>query len=166
MIPHWQANKPAQPLFHAISPMVTKGGYLVRYLPQHCIKARAAIAAIATHHPAGPTPPIVTNPSTARTNRPVSHLAASVPPQDDLDTVFRLKFTMPFGLDPTSNSQQLCTQVSMLYHRTPQPSNYKLFQWLQALGQLSQNTAWDRWRYQLGIFQELRDSRNANQTAN
>ena len=167
MIPHWQANKPAQPLFHAISPMVNKGGYLVHYLPQHRIKAQAAIAAIATRHPAEPTPPIIANCSMARPIQPVPHLASTGPhPQADIDNAFRLQFTMPFGLNPTSHSQQSCTQFSMQYHRIPQPSNYKLFQWLQALGQLSQNTAWDRWRYQLGILQELRDSRNANQTVN
>jgi len=41
---HWLATESAQPLFHNISPMETKEGYLVRYLPQYGAQAHAAIA--------------------------------------------------------------------------------------------------------------------------
>jgi len=50
----WQVSKPDQPLFHTISPMETKGRYLMHYLPQYWIKKWAAIAQIMTHNPAGP----------------------------------------------------------------------------------------------------------------
>jgi len=38
MVAHWSATKLTQPLFHAISPMATKDGYLVQYLPQYATK--------------------------------------------------------------------------------------------------------------------------------
>jgi len=113
-------------------------------------------------HPAGPEPPIATTPSMARQIQPISHLASTVHPQEDLDKVFRLQFKVPFRLGPTSNSQKLHIQVSRLNLSIPTPSNYQLLQWLRALGQLFQNIAWDRWQYQLGILQELRASHNEN----
>jgi len=39
-----QKNQPGKPLFHAISRMAKNEGYIVQYLPQYSIQARAAIA--------------------------------------------------------------------------------------------------------------------------
>ncbi len=158
----WQANKQAQPLFHAISPMVTKGEYLVWYLPQHCIKAWAAIAMLVNCHAAGPEPSIATTPSMVRQIQPISHLASTVHYQEDLDKVFRLQFKEPFRVGPISNSQKFHIQVSRLNLSIPTPSSCQLLQWLRALGQLFQNIDWDRWQYQLGILQELWASHNEN----
>jgi len=161
-ISSWQANKQAQPLFHAISPMVTKGGYLVRYLPQHRIKARAALAPFVQCHPAGPERPIATTPAMDRQIQPVNHPASLGHPQDNLDKLFRLQFIVPFGLGPASKSPKLCMHASRLNLRIPTPSTYQLLRWLRALGQLFQNIAWDRWRYQLGILLDLQVSCNEN----
>jgi len=39
-------DKPVQPLFHAVSPMINKDGYVIQYLPQHCCQARSVLAII------------------------------------------------------------------------------------------------------------------------
>jgi len=75
-ISSWQAHKPAQPLFHAISPMATKEGYLVRYLPQYCHKVQAAIAALVNCSPAGLASSIVTTPSLIRQIKPDTSIAS------------------------------------------------------------------------------------------
>jgi len=43
-LPSGLASLPSKPLFHAISPMVNKEGYLVQYLPQYSTQAQAVIA--------------------------------------------------------------------------------------------------------------------------
>jgi len=96
MISPWQANKLAQPLFHTISPMATKEGYLMQYLPQYHIKAKAAIAPFVNCHPAGLAPSIATTPSMARQIILATQLASMAPhPQDKFNKLFRLQFTGP-----------------------------------------------------------------------
>jgi len=149
----WLATKSDQPLFHAISPMATKDGYLVRYLPQYGAQACEAIAKLPHQHTRRPTVlkglttamPLQSNPNyTGATTAPS--------PQEALDKLFATRFTKHCYLSLLPTPHLYTTGVHQATHRrAPGPSSYQLYQWLLALWQLFQNTAWDRWRYRNGI---------------
>jgi len=60
-LPQSPAHQLRKPLFHAISPSTTNDGYLVRYLPQYCALAQAAIAKLSI--PPTKTPVSLASPS-------------------------------------------------------------------------------------------------------
>jgi len=160
-LPSGMANSFGKPLFHAISPMATKEGYLVRYLPQYTTQAQAMITqlsdsllkhtvALVSTAPLGiPSPPPT---STARTPPPRQLV--------DLDKWLGLQFCLPFGLDSLP-SPQLSGASTLLHpcNTLNKPSNHNISRWLAALWQLFQNTAWDRWRYQNGVRYYWREPR-------
>jgi len=105
-LPFGMANSLGKPLFHAISPMATKEGYLVRYLPQYTTQAQAVITqlsasllkhtmALVSMAPLGISPP---PPSSTTGTPPPRHLV-------DLDTWLGLQFCMPFCLDSLPSPQ-------------------------------------------------------------
>jgi len=158
---HWMAAKSAQPLFHAISPMATKDGYLVRYLPQYATQAHAAIAKLSHQVPRMPIAPAVTITTTTTLQPHSSSKGATTTSslQDALDRLFEIRFTEPGYVHLRPIPQPCITGAHHNIHtRAPSPSSYQLYNWLLALWQLFQNTAWDRWRYRNGITQPLWDS--------
>jgi len=159
---HWMAAKSAQPLFHAISPMATKDGYLVRYLPQYATQARAAIAKLLNQFPRRPIAPAVTVTTTITPLQPQpSSTGATTTPslQDVLDKWFEIRFVKPWYVSTCPIQQPYITGTQHTTHSSaPSPSCYQLYHWLLALQQLFQNTAWDRWRYRNGITQALWES--------
>jgi len=146
---HWSAAKSAQSLFHAISPMATKDGYLVRYLPQYATQARAAITKLFHQYPRKPFAPVVMKMAWPSQPNPSSTGATTVfSPQDALDQLFTTRFTKSYYLSPIPIIQLYPTGAQQTTHsRAPGPSHYQLYHWLLALQQLFQNTAWDRWQY-------------------
>jgi len=151
-LPSGLANSSGKPLFHAISPMATKEGYLVHYLPQYTTQAQAVITQLLDSllkHIVAPVimapTGITQTPPTPTTLTPPCHLV-------ELDTWIGLQFCMPFCLDPISSPQQPGACILQLLHNTiNKPSNHNIPQLLAALWKLFQNTAWDRWWYQNGI---------------
>jgi len=150
-LPLSQDNQARKPLFHAVSPSLTKDGYLVRYLPQYRAPVQAALARLynqPTAIPASPiSPPITsTDPSIPSPCEPSRGTSST-------EAVFqgiwsRFNTPCPFSRPPRSNFSAHPMTISP----TPSPSHYKLFPWLAALLQKSQDTAWDRWRYRNGVL--------------
>jgi len=158
-----------QQLFHAVSPMVKKEGYIVRYLLQHSTEARTTldqipVLVLGTH--VGLPPPsyreTVTatdqeRPPSGRTPPPMQRGTVLTLPlahrqTEELDRLFTSKFTEPYYYNPLPLPQSHRTSAQHEYYSTaPGPSNYQLNHWLLALWRLFQNTAWDRWQYQNGI---------------
>jgi len=126
LISSWQADKPDQPLFHAVSPMATKGGYLVRYLPQYRIKARAVVAQFTTHKPAGTALSSITNlPMDGL--KPVNQCAPTVNHlHDKLEKAFRRLFTVPFGLKLTANFPRFISGQQPNFSMANIPSSHNL----------------------------------------
>jgi len=74
-----------------------------------------------------------------------------------------LQFTIPFWLHSLPQVKYHYKQAHFrLSSTTTIPSNYRQYQWLQALWQLLQNTAWDRWRYLNGILYRQQDTTHMN----
>jgi len=150
-LPLSQDNQARKPLFHAVSPSLTKDGYLVRYLPQYRAPVQAALARLynqPTAIPASPiSPPITsTDPSIPSPCEPSRGTSST-------EAVFqgiwsRFNTPCPFSRPPRSNFSAHPMTISS----TPSPSHYKLFPWLAALLQKSQDTAWDRWQYRNGVL--------------
>jgi len=159
---HLMAAKLAQSLFHAISPMATKDGYLVRYLPQYTTQARAAIAKLPHQVPRMLIAPAVTITTATMPLQPhPSSTGATIIPslQDVLNRLFEIRFTEPWYVRLRPIPQPGITGAHHTIHiSAPSPSRYQLYHWLLALWQLFQNTAWDRWRYRNGITQPSWDS--------
>jgi len=154
------AKQPRKPLFHAVSPTATNDGYLVRYLPQYRVPVQAALDRL--------------------TNRPMTIQVAfdskSVPCQDRkipipstpprssgyleaIDQGFKSHFCQPFFLSSPPNPQPSILSAHFIsFSPAPCPSHHKLLPWLVALRHRFQNTAWDRWRYCLGVLSHKRDS--------
>jgi len=158
-LPSGLANLAGKPLFHAISPMATKEGYLVRYLPQYSNQARAVLAQLSNKFSQHPIDPITPKPpSIAPTLQPLTASTAAPSSLVELDTRIGLRFCTPFclGSIPRAHQPDASTRQG-LRNTTHQPSNYNILHWLTALWQLLQNTAWDRWRYRNGVAHQWRD---------
>jgi len=96
---HWLDTKSEQPLFHAISPMATKDGYLVRYLPQYGAQAHVAIDKLPHQTARRPTALMVVIPAMSlQPNPTITGAATAVSPQDALDKLFKTRFTKPWYL--------------------------------------------------------------------
>ncbi len=148
--PGYKAN---QQLFHAISPTPTNDGYILRYLPQHRTRAQAAITQLLDRNLIRPTMSEGTSRSVPVPTTPVPNSETTIPCQaGELTKLIELRFTKPFCLSPPAASQLLPIQEHPIILRPVTiPSDFKLQFWLQALQQLFQNMAWDRWRYRNGI---------------
>ncbi len=160
-------------LFYAVSPVTSSDKVIVRFLPQHQTKVEKVISHLVRHLPGifmgwaipqrlpSPTrsvPVATTHPRTF----PVNTVTALDPQvaghQEVLDKYFWLTFlaafkpiSMPVSKQSFIHSDPVaCTQITS-------PCNHVLYRWLQALAQLFQNMAWDKWRYQIGILLELWD---------
>jgi len=74
-LPHWSANKSVWSLFYAISPMATKGWYLVHYLPQYGGQVCMAIAQLSDQLPIRTIAPIAMLPQgqSILTQQPMLH---------------------------------------------------------------------------------------------
>jgi len=156
-------------LFYAVSPATSMDKIIVRVLPQHRTKAETVISRLVSHLPGVnvspkelqnlaqriPSAPAPTTPSTVPPPQPVLMVNPFIANhQAALDKFFRLKFIISCDLFPTLKPQLF------LFHSDPPPGNrttgpfpssHNLYQWLRALRQLFQNTAWDRWRFQIGV---------------
>jgi len=140
-----------KPLFHVVSPSLTKDGYLVRYLPQYRAPVQAAMARL-YNQPiailASPISPPITSkdpsiPSLCESSRVTSSIEAVI---QGIWSQFNTPD--PFSRPPNSN----LSAHPMTISPTPSPSHYTLFPWLAALLQKFQDTAWDRWRYSNGVL--------------
>jgi len=143
-------------LFYAVSPRTPLDEVIVRFLPQHQTKVDAVIhfgqmvQQVSTPHT--PDAPITTTPRTL-----LNKLAPTLDPhgarhQEELDKLFRLKFLMAFALTSQPVPKpSFIPRVPITSQMNAFPSKHNLHWWLRALAQLFQNTAWDRWRYQIGV---------------
>jgi len=141
ILPSGLANRSDKPLFHAISAMVNKEGYLVRYLPQYSTQAQAAIAHLEDKFSKQPTDLAPPTPSTQ--NLP-SIIAQPAAPSslEKIDRWIGLRFCTPLCLGLISRMQPPGTCIPYcLCNITNQPSNHNILRWLTALWQLLQNTA-------------------------
>jgi len=158
-------------LFYAVSPSTQSDKFIVRFLPQHQTKVDQIIprlvkklpgvqvSSIAPQTRPSPSPsPLVQLPPLPRPSKPAPKLEPTIASQQEaLNKVFKWRFTVATESSQTilkssfncNNPIHPCIQAF--------PSKYKLDRWRRALQQLLQNTAWDRWRYQLGISEDLRD---------
>jgi len=157
-LPPRPGHKANQPLFHAISPTPTNDGYLVRYLPQHRIRAQAALTQLLDCNLLRPALE-GTSLSAPLPTTPLSNFEATTSGQAvDLERLNWSRFTESFCLSLPTAPQQLHIQDHLVILRPAIiPSHYKLQFWLQALQQLLQDTAWDRWRYRNGIPKYLQE---------
>ncbi len=73
---HWSDIKADLPLFHAISPMATKDGYLVQYLPQYRAQVWVALAQLPNMHTTRPP-----NLATRSTTVPPTPIPLTLAPQ-------------------------------------------------------------------------------------
>ena len=155
-VPSGLANCMGKPLFHAISPMATKEGYLVCYLPQYKTQAQTVIAQLSKSLMKQPAAPV----SKAPTGPLITSVPTTVPsPLRELDTWIGLQFCAPFFLDSISKPHPSVACVLWPPCVTiNQSSKHNFLRWLAALWQLLQNTAWDWWRYQNGITYYRRES--------
>jgi len=139
-----------KPLFHAISPMTTKEGYLVRYLPQYTTQAKAVLTQLSNSLLKHSVAPVSMAPSGIAIPPPPPPPTARTPPPRhlvELDTWIGLQFCMPFCLDTLSNPHPSGDGILWLPCDTlNKPSYHNILHWLAALWQLFQNTAWDSWR--------------------
>jgi len=126
-ISSWQMDKPDQPLFHAVSPMATKGGYLMHYLPQYQIKARAVVAQFTNHKQAGTALSSVTTLPMAGL-KPVNQCVPTVNHlHGKLKKTFRRLFTVPFRLKLTSNFPGFISGQQPNLSMANIPSSHNLF---------------------------------------
>ena len=124
-------NSFGKPLFHAISLMATKEGYLVCYLPQYTTQAQVVInqlsdsllkktVALDSMAPAGTSP------------SPPTPTACTPPPHQlvEMDTWLGLKFGMPFCLDSLSSPQPSgACLLRLLCNILNKPSNHNIQRW-------------------------------------
>jgi len=99
-LPSGMATHSAKPLFHAISPMANKEGYLVRYLPQYSTQARAVLAQFVkqpSKEPKDSAIPVLT--SLTQTPQLITTTPTECSHLVELDTWMGLRFCMPLGLD-------------------------------------------------------------------
>jgi len=177
---------PEDHLFYAVSPVPASDEIIVRFLPQHQLKVDKVLSQLVRHLPGinigraippRPMPPTDSTPvvrSLPRTlpGKPVTTLDPQVAGyQEALDKYFPLKFPTVFKLFSTPVSKQSFIHSDpIISNLTILPCKHVLYRWLQALGQLFQNTAWDKWQYQIGILWEWRDPVTlapcSNQSAN
>jgi len=164
---------PENHLFYAVSPSAKSDKFTVRFLTQHRKNVERILARLVTHLPGiqggsmsqqnmaktTPSHPVATMPQTIQHNKQKTNLATPVErAYEALETIFARKFTRAFEPNPPANSKLSFVHSDPITSRTIIPtSNHKLYHWLKALLTLFQNTAWDRWRYQLGILAEPRD---------
>jgi len=127
---HWMAAKLAQPLFHAISPITTKDGNLVRYLPQYATQACAAIAKLLHQFCRRPIALVVTVTTMTTPLQPhTSSTGEKKSLQDVLDRLFEIMFLQPCYMSMHPISQPYITGTQ----HAPSPSSYQLYHWLLAL---------------------------------
>jgi len=145
-----QTNQPKKPLFHAISRMEKNEGYIVRYLPQYSVQARAAIAQLSDR--TCPKDPIIqpwckTTPSVSQINT----IPTAIGHSEEIEKRIRTQFCNPFCPDTPSTKQPSPSIYPETQGKAVQPSKHNLQHWLGALRKLFQDTAWDKWRYRIGI---------------
>jgi len=159
-LPSGPANHSAKPLFHAISPMANKEGYLVRYLPQYSTQARAVLAQFVkqpSKEPKDSAIPVLT--SLTQTPQLITATPTECSHLVELDTWMGSRFCMPLGLDSIAEVQPVSAcSLCLLCSTTNQPSNHNILRWLTSLRQLFLNTTWDRWQYQNGIAHPWQES--------
>jgi len=138
--------------------ITTNNRYLVRYLPQHRIRAQAALTQLLDCNLLRPALE-GTSLSAPLPTTPLSNFEATTSGQAvDLERLNWSRFTESFCLSLPTASQQLHIQDHFVILRPAiTPSHHKLLVWLQALQQLFQNMAWDRWQYRNGIPKYLQD---------
>jgi len=148
------AKQPSTPLFHAISPTATNDGYLVRYLPRYRVPALAAIDRLPNQFAAPPVASgTMTVPSKGQNSSASSVLTHLPGHMGEIDQWIMLHFSNPFalGFKPIPQSSSFST-LRLPFSPAPLPSHYKLHPWLAALRIKLQNTAWDKWRYSIGVL--------------
>ncbi len=150
--------------FYAVSAMVKKVGFIIRYLPQHHDSAQKVMTRILATFPGAP----------AETYQPVSHTsqAPSVPPkvtgselvshqQSEAPNSAIAQLQLQSNIRTTQIPRPKCTlsndvskprqQHECPRAQTTSPSHNDKYRWLVAVLTYFQNTAWDKWRYCNGI---------------
>jgi len=158
-------------LFYAVSPSAQLDEFIVRFLPQHRTKVEQVILHLVkklpgiqvgsttpSSLPSPPPRPIVTPSPRPHQPKPASDLQPTVAAQQKvLDKVFKQRFTKAIDNPPSTPKDSFNCKDPRQQSFPAISSTYKLNQWLQALQQLLQNTAWDKWGYLIGILPDLRD---------
>jgi len=180
-------SRPTPPKYHvfyAVSFLPHWDKIIVRFLPQYRTKADKVISSLVQRLPGiqvGSTIPLTPQQSiqntTSAPTSPLTPLIQLGPKLDqhvashlaDLNQLFLLTFTVALELPSPGLTLWSFTPCHWIKgHMIAPPSKHRLVWWLQAVLQLLQNTAWDKWRYQIGVLQDWRDSatqapRNDNQ---
>jgi len=158
-------------LFYAVSLSAQLDEFIVRFLPQHRTKVEQVILSLVkklpgiqvgsnalSSLPSPPPRPIVTPSPRPHQPKPSSDLLPTVAAQQKvLDKVFEQRFTKAIDDSPSIPKFSFNRKDPRQQSSPAISSAYKLNQWLQAIKQLLQNTAWDKWGYLIGILLELRD---------
>jgi len=126
-LPSGLANLLGKPLFHAISPMVTKEGYLVQYLPQYCTQAQAVIAQLEDRLSQHPIASVTQSPpNITPTPQPLIVPMAASSSLVELDIWIGLRFCTPL-LGPITREQPLgAWSLHRQHNTTYQPINHNI----------------------------------------
>jgi len=173
-------------LFYAVSPVPSSDKVIVRFLPKHKTRVDKVIDHLArqrsglsieritpqlSRSPRHSAPEVPTCPRTLL-SIPVPALDPQIAGhQEALDKYCWQKFCMAFELpSPLLSRRPSIHSLPILCNLNNFPCKHVLHRWLRALRKLFQNTAWDKWRYQIGILWEWRDPVTlapcSNQSAN
>jgi len=164
---------PKDHLFYAVSPVTSSNKVIVRFLPQHQTKVEKVISHLVQYLPGifmgrpipqrRPSPTLSVHVATTLPKTfPVKTVLALDPQvaghQAALDKYFWLKFLAAFKpISIPVSKQSFIHSDPLSCNQNTSSCKHVLYRWLQALGQLFQNTAWDKWQYQIGILLELWD---------